>query len=381
MTVNSIIDKIEASRKELLDLSLRNPLLNYRLLRSRGVEVVDEIPSAVFDILVRRQRAMSFLPWRDEDNQSSLDLTASQTGPMSLVVPSENNQGYMLGQPDFDDSPDILDRRHTDNRLQTNEASDRLQSRLLKTYYAANTVIQEQGVNTLFIALGMVEWYESDTSDNVRRAPLILIPVALDRSNARGKFHVSYTGEELGANLSFVEKLRTDFRIEVPDLPDDEDLDIDAYFSAISRRINGMKRWFVDRESVVLGLFSFSRFLMYKDLDPDNARHGPQQSDIIGALFGEGFSEPDPKIGEEDHLDDHLRPEDIHHIVDADSSQALAIRRQPGAQPCNTGTAGNGQVPDDHEHHCRSHRWWQNGAVCLREDGRSRGGETQTGRY
>ena len=169
--------------------------------------------------------------------------------PMSLLVPLENNQGYMLGQPDFDDdSPDVLDRRHTDNRLQTSEASDRLQSRLLKTYYAANTVIQEQGVNTLFIALGMVGWYESDTSDNARRAPLILIPVALDRSNARGKFYVRYTGEELGANLSFVEKVRTDFRIEVPDLPDDEDLDVDAYFSAISRRINGMKRWFVDRE-------------------------------------------------------------------------------------------------------------------------------------
>ena len=171
----------------------------------------------------------------------------------------------------------------------------------------------------------MVEWYESDTSDNVRRAPLILIPVALDRSNARGRFYVSYTGEDLGANLSFVEKVRTDFRIEIPDLPDDEDLDVNAYFSVISRRIKDMKRWSVDRESVVLGLFSFSKFLMYKDLDPNNTRNGPQQSDIIKSLFGDGFSEPGPKIGEEDHLDDHIRPEDIHHIVDADASQALAI--------------------------------------------------------
>ena len=155
MTVNSIIEKIEASRKELLDLSLRNPLLNYRLLRSRGLEVIDEIPSAVFDILVRKQRAMSFLPLRDEDRQESLDFTTSPAGPMSLQVPLGDSQGYMLEQPDFDDeSPGILDRRHTDNRLQTSEASDRLQSRLLKTYYAANTVIQEQGVNTLFVALG-----------------------------------------------------------------------------------------------------------------------------------------------------------------------------------------------------------------------------------
>jgi hypothetical protein len=45
--------KLEASRKELLDLGRRNPLLNYRTLRSRGVEVVDELPPEIFRILVR----------------------------------------------------------------------------------------------------------------------------------------------------------------------------------------------------------------------------------------------------------------------------------------------------------------------------------------
>ena len=36
----SILAQIEEARKELLDLSLRNPLLNYRPLRARGLEVV-----------------------------------------------------------------------------------------------------------------------------------------------------------------------------------------------------------------------------------------------------------------------------------------------------------------------------------------------------
>ena len=34
--------RLENSRKELLDLSLRNPLLNYRPLSARGVEIVGE---------------------------------------------------------------------------------------------------------------------------------------------------------------------------------------------------------------------------------------------------------------------------------------------------------------------------------------------------
>ena len=88
-----------------------------------------------------------------------------------------------------------------------------------------------------------------------------------------------------------------------------------------------MKRWSVDTTSVVLGFFSFSKLLMYRDLDSENwpAGTGPLESKTVRALFEEGFTEPESEIGDEDHLDDHLRPEDTHHVVDADSSQALAI--------------------------------------------------------
>ncbi len=293
-TGDPIIKEIEASRKELLDFSLRNPLLNYRTLKSRGVEVVDEIPSAVFDVLVKKGRRMSFTPRRDGDSR-----------------------------------PNSLPPRRNAYRLQTNEPDNQLQSRLLKTYHAVNTVIQEQGVNTLFISLGMVEWYESDSSNTMRRAPLVLVPVKIARSDVRRRFHIEYTGEELGGNRSFIEKVQTEFGPRIPDPPNEEDLDVDKYFAKVSTRVEHLKRWSVDRESVVLGFFSFGKFLMYKDLDPNNwpsgMGYGPQESSIICNLFAEGFSEPDPKIHEEDNLDDHLRPEDIHHVMDADASQTLAI--------------------------------------------------------
>ena len=310
MATDSIISKIEASRKELLDLGLRNPLLNYRALKSRGVEVVDEIPASVFDILVHKERRMSFLPRPDDD------------------------EDYELGQPVHDDdNPDVLAPRYTDNRLQTNEPSDRLQSRLLNTYYTANNLIQEQGINTLFIALGMVVWYESNDSDTKRRAPLVLIPVSLERANVRVPFHVKYTGEELGANISFREKAQTEFGVDLPELHEnnevgEEEIDLEAYFRKVARSIKGMKRWSVDTRSVVLGFFSFSKLLMYRDLDSENwpAGTGPQESKTVRALYvEEGFTEPESAIGDEDHLDDHLRPENTHHVVDADSSQALAI--------------------------------------------------------
>ena len=43
---------LEIARRDLLDLGLRNTLLNYRPLRSKGAEVIDEKPPEVFRLLV-----------------------------------------------------------------------------------------------------------------------------------------------------------------------------------------------------------------------------------------------------------------------------------------------------------------------------------------
>ena len=141
---------------------------------------------------------------------------------------------------------------------------------------------------------------------------------------------MSYTEEDLGSNISFAEKARADFRLDVPLLDEDEEAasaDLKSYFRKVERSIRGMKGWSVDKTSVVLGFFTFSKFLMYRDLDAENwpSGSGPLGSEIIRALFVDGFSEPESTIGEDDHLDDHLRPQDTHHVVDADSSQSLAI--------------------------------------------------------
>jgi len=46
-TGDTVRTKLEGDRKDLLDLSLRNPLLNYRP-RARGLEFVGEAPADLF---------------------------------------------------------------------------------------------------------------------------------------------------------------------------------------------------------------------------------------------------------------------------------------------------------------------------------------------
>ncbi len=45
------LSRLEAGRKELLDLGLRNPLINHRQ-RAKQVKIVDELSTEVYRILV-----------------------------------------------------------------------------------------------------------------------------------------------------------------------------------------------------------------------------------------------------------------------------------------------------------------------------------------
>ena len=303
--INSIQTKLDIARAELLDQSLRNPLINYRLSRARGVEIVDESPPDVYRILVQEGKAMSFLPKPEPEEDDNLQLFE-------------------------DDEVETDPARHTDNKLQTDYSPTELQRRLLNTYYTARTAIEEQGVTTLYLALGMLQWYESESSDIPRHAPLILIPVEIDRASVRASFRIRYTEEDIGTNLSLQEKLKSEFGIQFPDLPDADGLEqfnIQSYYQTVGAAIDRLKRWSVDETAITLGFFSFAKFLMYRDLDTANwPGNTLSEHSVLQSVLTRGFQEPESAIDPSTpNIDEHLDPTETYHAVDADSSQALAI--------------------------------------------------------
>src|ERR1017187_3810657 len=149
----SLTGTLEIARRDLLDLGLRNTLLNYRPLRSKGIEVIDEKPIEVFQLLVKEEKSLTF-------------LSGDAVGPHS----SGSITGVQLAQPEDEGNGAT---RHRDSRLQTAYPPTQLQSRLLATYHAARTSMEEQGVNTLYLALGMLSRKEEDTSEKFCRAPSI----------------------------------------------------------------------------------------------------------------------------------------------------------------------------------------------------------------
>ncbi len=211
--METIAEKLNHSRQELLDLSLKNNgLLNYKLLKSRGVSIEDEIPQEIYRILVVEGKAMTFLPKLVDENDVEDEFEV------------------------WEESEELADR-HLDNKLQTKYFQNELHKRLLNSYYLARTYIEEQGVNVLYLALGMLEWYESETSDILRQAPLVLVPVELKRTSVKAPFRLRYTEDDFGENLSLSAKLNSDFGIELPPLEISDDIDIRTYFQAVSDAI------------------------------------------------------------------------------------------------------------------------------------------------
>ena len=58
--LTTLAARLDASRQELLDLGMRNPLLKFRLSKAQGVSIVREEAAAVFDVLVRQGKTMYF---------------------------------------------------------------------------------------------------------------------------------------------------------------------------------------------------------------------------------------------------------------------------------------------------------------------------------
>ncbi len=303
----SIRDRLLKERNALLDLSARNRLLNtpLRTKNNRAIEIVDEKAVEVFARL-SDNKAMTFLPGAGEEGETA------QPG---------------LPQPDEKRDADGKLARHTDLKLQTRLTSEGLQKRLFDIWYDAQTLEQEQGVNILYLALGLLRWYDADASDTPRHAPLVLLPVRLERTSAADKFRLKGRDEPPSPNLTLQAKMKAEFGLVIEDFPNEDELDLAAYAAQIAETVAGQKRWEVLPDAMVLGFFSFAKFLMYRDLDPENWPEdgGIEDAQLIKAILRDGFEASEPLVGDHDRIDDTLPPASLHHVVDADSSQTVAI--------------------------------------------------------
>lgn len=102
----------------------------------------------------------------------------------------------------------------------------------------------------------------------MRKAPLVLLPVSLIRDPRRSTFDLAIRDEDVATNQAIQERLRTDFGIMLPALPETDEWRPTEYFAAVREAIAVKPRWSIDPNGVELGFYSFSKLLMIRDLEP-----------------------------------------------------------------------------------------------------------------
>lgn len=316
---------LEKIRTRLLDLTNRNKLLNFRHSTASTMRVVNVDLDAVFRRLIEGEK-LSFLPV-PEPTGELVEFMEEETRKTKLVKPTAIDfaneigweVGYDLDEPSEEGEIEGLPVLHY---------LDGLDTLTRKIGSAARTAIEESGTNMLYLVFGFLEWYESEDSQQPRFAPLLTMPVMLERSGGSksAAFHctVEYSGDDLSTNLSLVEKLRRDFGLEMPSLADEDTPE--SYFIRFAALLRHKKRWRI-RQQLSLSLLSFGKLLMYLDLDPKTWQAGTAISGhpIVKELF-EGKKSEEISHAEEYPIDDpDLKPEVPNLVVDADSSQHSAL--------------------------------------------------------
>ena len=311
-------EKLEKARTELLDLSARNRLLNMaRSTKSAKIlPVVNEQSVEIYRFLVRENRPMTFLPGHGPEDAPPGNVD-EESGEIAEIAQPEDETVNERG---------VLNR-YADNKLQTRLTPAGLQKRLLDLYYDARTLEEEQGVNILFLALGALRWIDPNNAANVRYAPLVLVPVALERGNAGERFKLRWRQEDLASNLSLELYLDRVHGLKMPPFETGDDFDFAEYMNEVAETVVTKAGWGVEPDDITLGFFSFAKFLMYRDLDPEVWPRNAKISEhsLIRSLVSDGFPGHDDLIPEDSKIDQHLAPSDMLHIVDSDSSQTVAI--------------------------------------------------------
>ncbi|MBO9638341.1 MAG: DUF3320 domain-containing protein [Siphonobacter aquaeclarae] len=293
--------------RKLLDLTLRNSLLNIRTNRSM-------IQFATFDVSKLEDALADGEEFQILQKPSDWDHPLRDSGLYQVLHQS-------------DPVADLVEHELGERRIRTYLSESDLTNSLTNLFRSSRLSLEENGANTLFIGLGLLRWYETDASERPRFAPILLIPVEIIRKSAQKGFIIRSREEETILNITLLEMLRQDFGIVLgglETLPRDESgVDVKEVFRVIRRIVMGKPRWDVE-EQAVLGIFSFSKFILWNDIHHNAAdlnRHPLVASLVSGKLEWT----PGEQEGVEAISDNLLHPTSVALPISTDSSQLQAI--------------------------------------------------------
>lgn len=383
---NFVNDSVEKYRSRLLDTSKRNNLISFNHSeRSRQhIRIIDELPDFLYGELVSGkkltfqplpeeeqvppdEKTAEFLRYleqarlTDEDYIKAVDAMAEEDAldkikeierklrnkireelklplwkEQKSLTNTEIAKKYHLDasyeMPKPTPKNEEVAERHVNKFIQTLLKPEEMNRKLGGLNSYVRTDIEESGVNTLYVAFGFLEWYESENSDKKCISPLLLLQLEIEKKTSRGGYiyRLEATGEEPEINLSLSERLSNDFGIQLPEFtgedgPEDYMRKVDELIQ--EAKVPKKEKWKI-RRFITIGRFRFARLVMYHDLDSKKWHDNADMSanEIMQSLFA-GTDSEQSDVHAEDYDIDTPDVEDAVPllITSADASQHSAL--------------------------------------------------------
>ncbi len=294
--------RVQQWKNALLDLSLRNRLINYTGRAGLALTVPDPA-LRILENFVHDGTPITLLPG------DQLPAVARERGATSAAELPEQQLTEQL-----------VERREVHAEVSTGSYLPRLRA----LAYRAKTVVEETGANNLYLAMGSLVW---ELDGRPLRSPLVLVPVTLAPVSREGAYRLEL--DESGGstpNYCLLEKLRQLHGLVVPTLTepttDGAGLDIDAALEAMRLALVGHRLPYRVEATADLAILQFAKYRLWKDLDENWA--DLTENPLVAHLVHEPtepFDDPAPDVADGVDLDELA----ARCPVPADSSQLRAI--------------------------------------------------------
>ncbi len=301
--------RIDHWQRKLLDLTTRNRLLNAKPSATM-LRLVCPDPAKLEDLLAADKR-IKIVPLPD--------LAGSQGRDASVHFARTGEQ--LLDEY----AREALERCEVLSPLDAKT----LDANLVELYRKAKLDLIEGGANTLFLAVGFLRWKKAPDEQQTYRAPLVLLPVTLERKSALSGVRMAAHEDEARFNLTLLQLLKQDFELAIPELegelPTDESgVDVPRIWTSVKRAVRDVPGFEVVEE-IALGTFSFAKYLMWKDLvDRSDLL---KENDVVRHLIEtprEAFRVPS-EFPRPEQLDATVTMDTLFTPLPSDSSQLTAI--------------------------------------------------------
>lgn len=303
--------RVQAWKRELLDLSLRNRLLNVK----KGPEVLDfllpEDTLADLDDKIHAGEKIAIHPSDDVSDNRRMQGIHRVT-----QLPNEQLAG------------DLIDR----NRLYADVSGARYDTYFRSLTRLVRTYTEETGSANLYLTLGAL--VHTNTTGKPAYSPLFLIPVKIVGGKGRARYQIQVdTSVEASPNYSLVEWLRQVHGVTIEALSkpklDDSGLDIEYALSQISEALVKAELPFTVIEKSRLIIAKFSTYGMWKDLQNNWSDFmGSPVFNHITTKAGAQFSDPaavGPSGEAIDIRDVQVKEAELALPIPADGAQLKAI--------------------------------------------------------